>query len=210
MVRTVAFVDLAGFSALVDVHGDAAAVDAADLLVRVSSERLGGEGTLVKSIGDAVMLAFDAIQPAVTAVVLIVEALATEPRFPLPSVGLHHGTVMERGGDLFGRRVNVASRLAAVAEPAQILCTKVVADVAQRCGHAVISVGTRQLRNIAEPIQSYAIGVPGVEGAQVDPVCRMRVGEAGHVRVHAQRVWHFCSTVCADRFAAGPDQFMER
>ena len=55
--RTFSFVDLAGFTALTEAHGD---LDAADLLGRfigLARASLSAGDELVKSIGDAVMLA---------------------------------------------------------------------------------------------------------------------------------------------------------
>ena len=71
--RTFAFVDLAGFTALTEAHGDAEAI------ATVRSFRARAEGVLapgdeyVKSIGDAVMLTFPTPEAAVTALVRLVE-----------------------------------------------------------------------------------------------------------------------------------------
>ncbi len=55
--RTIAFVDLAGFTALTEAHGDDAAVDVLDMFTAAAIEIVADIGAKpVKTIGDAVML----------------------------------------------------------------------------------------------------------------------------------------------------------
>ncbi len=53
---TIAFVDLAGFTALTETHGDDEAADLAERFTELARTALGSEDRLVKSIGDAVLL----------------------------------------------------------------------------------------------------------------------------------------------------------
>ena len=53
--RTFAFVDLAGFTALTEAHGDEEAVATLSRFRAMTSRALDGRGVLVKTIGDAVM-----------------------------------------------------------------------------------------------------------------------------------------------------------
>jgi len=55
--RTFSFVDLAGFTALTEAHGDLDAVDLLDRFISLARDSLSAGDELVKSIGDAVMLA---------------------------------------------------------------------------------------------------------------------------------------------------------
>jgi hypothetical protein len=57
-VVTIAFVDLAGFTALTDAHGDVEAITIAKAFQQQVIGALGPGDRLVKTIGDAVMLAF--------------------------------------------------------------------------------------------------------------------------------------------------------
>lgn len=59
---TVAFVDLAGFTAMTDTHGDEEAATLAERFAALARLSLGPGERLVKTIGDAVML--DAPNPA--------------------------------------------------------------------------------------------------------------------------------------------------
>lgn len=64
--RTIALVDLPGFTALTGVHGDDAAVDLVDVFTGTARDAIGASGAeFVKSIGDAVMIA--ATKPTIAA-----------------------------------------------------------------------------------------------------------------------------------------------
>ena len=109
--RTIAFVDLAGFTALTEVHGDNAAVDVLDTFNAAVRTAVGDSGAeLVKTIGDAVMLA--ALTPAagLVAVRQVFDACYATDAFPEPRGGLHHGPVVAKDGDYFGATVNLAAR----------------------------------------------------------------------------------------------------
>ncbi len=42
----------------------------------------------------------------------------------------------------------------------------------------------------------------------IDPVCGMEVGpDQGYTVTHANRVYHFCSRACLDKFESNPDQY---
>jgi adenylate cyclase len=207
VIRTVVFIDLAGYSALVDAHGDQAAVDVADSLLRITTEQLIGRGDLIKTIGDAVMLGFTTPMDALHTVAGILAELDRTPQLPWPSTGMHHGPVMERSGDLFGRRVNIAARLAGIAGPGEVLCTQPVAVAAAAAGIEPTERGALRLRNISDPIPAFALPLLTAAPVPVDPVCRMRVTETAYVLVHNDRQWRFCSAACADRFLARPDDF---
>lgn len=76
-------------------------------------------GRVVKLIGDAVLFAFDDPRPAAQAALELVEAFGGDQ--PDLRVGLAHGPVLSRLGDLFGVPVNLASRLVSYARPGTVL-----------------------------------------------------------------------------------------
>ena len=57
-VRTFAFVDISGFTALTEAHGDEEAVATLARFREITHAALAPSDILVKTIGDAVMLAF--------------------------------------------------------------------------------------------------------------------------------------------------------
>jgi adenylate cyclase len=205
---TFGFVDLAGFSALTEAHGDSEAVALLDRFEALTNDALGVGDRLVKTIGDAVMVVFPRPDAAVAALSRLFVALA-ETELPVARAGLHHGSAIERGGDYLGASVNLTARVAAQAQGGQVLVTTEVAEAARTSGVAVVDLGCFTLRNITEPVQLFELEVvPAVAGTAIDPVCRMQVAiaeAAGRLRRRDHDYW-FCSLKCVAAFAADPDR----
>jgi class 3 adenylate cyclase/YHS domain-containing protein len=209
---TVGFVDLAGFAALTEAHGDGEAVALLDRFEAMTTDVLGPSDRLVKTIGDAVMVAFAGPDGAIHALTRLFAALLGTD-LPIARAGLHHGHAIERGGDLLGASVNLAARVAGQAHGGQVLATAEVADAARGHGIAVVDLGAFELRNIAAPVELFQLELcPAVAGSAIDPVCRMQVARAdaaGRLR-HQDRDYWFCSLRCAGAFAADPDRVVGR
>ncbi len=200
---TMAFVDLSGYTALTEIHGDDEAVATVAALQARVRERLGPDDILVKSIGDAVMLAFASPTAAIER---LGEILVSGDVGSLPvRAGAHHGPVTRVGDDFYGHTINVAARVAARAAADELLVTAELAIAAQRLGRAVTHVGSTALRNVTEPLELYRIGVAGCDASlAVDPVCGMRVPTAGEHAIGLRRSddqWWFCGMPCVASFA---------
>lgn len=126
--RTIAFVDLAGFTALTEVHGDEVAADVAERLTAQAVAALGPADRLVKTIGDAVMIESADPPSGIEVVRAILDRCHAATGCPLARAGLHHGPVVRRGDDLFGNTVNLAARVAGQATGGQVLSTATVAE----------------------------------------------------------------------------------
>lgn len=210
MEATFAFVDLAGFSALTEVHGDGEAVRLLDRFESIACGALGPNDRLVKMIGDAAMICFASPRDAVAGTQRLIDACMREPGFPIPRAGLHHGQARERGGDFIGNTVNVAARVASHAAGGHTLATATVAAAARPMGLAVIDLGCFDLHNLAERVELFEIEMyTASDGSAVDPVCRMqvpRVHAAGQLRYDETEYW-FCSLACAASFALDPGRY---
>lgn len=84
-------------------------------------------GTLVKTIGDEVMVRFDDPNDGIRAAMEIQEdnesgRLYAGQRISLRA-GIHHGPAILDDGDVFGDAVNVAARMAGIAKASQIITT---------------------------------------------------------------------------------------
>ncbi len=210
--RTIAFVDLAGFTALTDAHGDEAAVDLVEDFTQIAADAASASGTeLVKTIGDAVMLAAPTPECGLDAVRRLFHASYERDGFPEPRAGLHHGPVIERNGDYFGATVNLAARVASRAGSGQALVTDTILDAANEAGIDAVALGPHVLRNVLDPIELWAIELCATHvDLSVDPVCRMRLScQAAVGRVRHEAVEHrFCSLACVAAFAADPDRYL--
>jgi adenylate cyclase len=79
-------------------------------------------GQVIKTIGDEVL--FTVAEPAAAvAIALALTARGDDPDDPFPAVrvGIAHGAVVRRLGDVFGSTVNAASRLTSAARPGTVL-----------------------------------------------------------------------------------------
>lgn len=200
------FADLAGYTALTEAHGDVdaarVALDFADL-----ARRALAPGThLVKTIGDAVMIAApDPLAAACTAISLARECLE-RTQFLAVRIGIHVGSAVRREGDYYGAAVNVAARLAAHARAGEILCSDGVAACVADLSHVeCIERGEVQLKNVLTPCRVWELQLTHVsEGRDcfVDPICRMRVtaDDAAMCFEHLGTIYYFCSESCGLEF----------
>jgi adenylate cyclase len=203
---TVAFIDLAGFSAIADVYGDAAAIDVLEIFENMVRDTLGGHEP-IKWIGDEAMLSFPEPEIAIQALGTLLQACRKEPRLPLTRAGLNHGSVIRRGNDLFGSTVNIAARIAALAAPGQLLATQSIAETAAAKGILVHDLGKMALRSVADEVPLYEIELaPSPDPAWIDPVCKMHAPYASYRRAAPDGPW-FCSPRCEDAYRKSPQTY---
>jgi adenylate cyclase len=185
---TFVFADLAGFTALTEVHGDAVAADVAQTFCRELNRLLPPGGEDLKSLGDACMVRIpDAAEAVRFGVRLVREAGAGRP-FPHVRVGMHTGPAVLRHHDWFGRTVNRAARISALAGPGEVLLSDQTLRAASGLDDvALVRLGPVALRNIDGLVVLHRAGDAGGLDP-VDPVCRLRVPEG------------FCSSRCRDLF----------
>jgi adenylate cyclase len=120
----VAFVDLTGFTRLTEERGDDVAAAMAMRLGDVSTDiaqRRGGR--VVKLLGDGVLLRFDDRWPAVLATQDLLSALPAN-ELPTGHAGIASGPLIARDGDVFGRTVNLAARIADAAPDGRLWVTR--------------------------------------------------------------------------------------
>jgi adenylate cyclase len=122
----VLFADVSESTRLYELAGDAVASDAiSGCIALLAKAATDNGGRVVKTIGDALMALFTSADAAARAAMdMQLGAAGIGPvagqRLGI-RVGFNYGPVVEREGDVFGDAVNVAARLAAQAQPAQII-----------------------------------------------------------------------------------------
>jgi adenylate cyclase len=155
---TIAFVDIASFTALAEASGDDTAMHVLDQIDTIVRPLLvEHEGKLVKQVGDGFMLAFRNPAAAVQFAVATQGHLARNPDLPAIRVGINAGPALYRTGDYLGSAVNVASRVVNSAMPGQILLTEPVAKAASDAGISVEELGVRMMRGVDEPLALYRV-----------------------------------------------------
>jgi adenylate cyclase len=210
---TFLFADIAGFTALTEAHGDEHAVQLVEEFASaVQAELPRVDGEYVKTVGDALMLRVPDPAAAVHLALWITRDAMSGHQAPSVRVGGNHGSAIERSGDYFGTTINVAARVSALAAGGEVLVTGQMAALAPDLeGVLYESRGRRVLRNVAEPLEIFAVVRldETSDHLAIDPVCQMVVEPdraIGRLQLD-EKAYYFCSLNCAAAFAQHPERY---
>jgi adenylate cyclase len=157
----VVFVDLSGYTRMTEEHGDHVAVSFASTLQRHSVEVAGAnDGRLVKLLGDGAMLRLPDARRGVRAASSLVRVLNADSGVAAHA-GVHAGPIIERDLDLFGRTVNLASRIAERAGPGEVLASEAVTEMVDDPAVRFERTGPARLKGIADAVTLYRVTVDG-------------------------------------------------
>jgi adenylate cyclase len=147
------FIDLTGFTRYTEEEGDIEALDVVENFVAEVEETLPREATIVKTIGDEVMVVSpDAGSLSEWAVAF----LARFPQRPQPRVGIHYGDAVYRDGDYFGSQVNLAHRVVNRALAGEVLVTDAVCEASASSGRLRFEgIGQVSLKGFPEPTELF-------------------------------------------------------
>ncbi|HET9691096.1 MAG TPA: adenylate/guanylate cyclase domain-containing protein [Acidimicrobiales bacterium] len=205
--RCFGFVDLCGFTAFTERHGDERTVVVlADFRTRLREIAARRGVRVAKWLGDGAMLSSADVE-ATVAMVVEVAARSDPDAVPLQvRAGLAHGAViMFEGDDYIGRATNVASRLCDAASPGQVLCTREVASLAPRWV-ASGDPAPYRLAGFDRPLEACCLEVGTADDVVVDPHCGLRLPEVTGLATRFDdggAVHRFCSTACAVAWEQG-------
>jgi adenylate cyclase len=153
---TVAFADLAGFTALSDEASIEELGRVAGRFEDLVTDVVEPPVRLVKVLGDGAMLVSTEPEALVRSMLDLVARAAAEEGLPPVRVGIAHGPALHSAGDWLGRTVNVAARLCAAAPPGVVLAT----PPAAADGIDWHDAGALELRGISEPVPALRAGTP--------------------------------------------------
>ncbi len=129
-VQAVGFADLVGFTALSQQLDSGALAAVVDRFESVAYATVSGHGgRVVKMIGDEVMFTVDDPAAAAQCALDLAESYHDADDLSDVRVGVAHGTVIDREGDLFGPPVNLASRMTSIAYPGSVLVDEALHDL---------------------------------------------------------------------------------
>jgi adenylate cyclase len=153
------FIDLTGFTRYTEEEGDIEALDVVESFVAGVETSLPGEATIVKTIGDEVMV----VSPdAGSLTQWAVEFLGRFDQRPQPRVGIHSGAAVYRDGDYFGSQVNLAHRVVNRALAGEVLVTDRVAEAVagnERLG--LEPIGEVRLKGFPVPTELFVVRAAG-------------------------------------------------
>src|SRR3954452_14975208 len=152
---TLCFIDLTGFTRYTEEEGDIEALDVVENFVASVEATLPREATIVKTIGDEVMV----VSPdPLSLTEWAVDFLARFEQRPQPRVGIHYGDAVYRDGDYFGGQVNLAHRVVNRALAGEVLVTDSV------CGTIAASdrlqfkgIGRVSLKGFPTPTELFVV-----------------------------------------------------
>ncbi len=158
ILATVLFTDIVDSTAHAVAQGDSAwgkALNEHDRIAKRLVEQ--HRGRLIKTTGDGVLATFDGPGRAIRCALGMNPALA---RLNLTvRAGLHTGEVEDRGDDIGGIAVHAASRVMAMAAPAEVLVSRVVADLVAGSGINFTDRGEAELKGISGPWRLLAASI---------------------------------------------------
>lgn len=150
VLLSVGFVDIVGYTPLADeLEPDELGEFIIEFERRASDAVAAHGGRVVKLIGDEVM--FVAVDPNDAFAIACDLIDRFEGEAATPRGGVVHGEMVARGGDYYGRVVNLASRIAAEAVAGEVLTDVASADAAET--HEFEMAGRRALRGFAQPVE---------------------------------------------------------
>jgi adenylate cyclase len=157
---TICFADLVGFTRLGERIEPDELGAIAGRLGSLALEVADPPVRLVKTIGDAAMLVSPAPDPLLEAGLKLVQAAEEEGRkFPPLHAGVAHGLVLGRGGDWYGRPVNLASRITGFARPGSVVAAEEVREAASG-DWAWSYAGKRKFKGVKGEVAVYRVRPP--------------------------------------------------
>jgi adenylate cyclase len=111
---------------------------------------------LVKTIGDAAMLVAPEPAPLLDTMLGLVESSREDEDRPLLRAGIASGEALPRAGDLYGRPVNLASRLTSFARRGTVVTSKEVHDAAED-GYDWTWIGRRRVKGVRGDVEVYRV-----------------------------------------------------
>jgi adenylate cyclase len=149
------FIDLTGFTRYTEEEGDIEALDVVENFVVTVEATLPREATIVKTIGDEVMVVSP--EPA-SLTEWAVGFLSRFKQRPQPRVGIHFGDAVYRDGDYFGSQVNLAHRVVNRALAGEVLVTGPVAEAV--AGSELVElepIGEVSLKGFPVPTELFVV-----------------------------------------------------
>jgi class 3 adenylate cyclase len=156
VLATVAFTDIVGSTRLAAELGDRRWRELLETHDSVARREIdAAHGRLVKTTGDGLLATFDGPARAIRTIRAVEQALA--PLGLEIRGGLHAGEVEIRGDDIGGIAVHIGARVAALAEPGEVLVSSTVKDLVAGSGLEFEDRGEHELRGVPGSWRLYAL-----------------------------------------------------
>jgi class 3 adenylate cyclase len=184
VLATVMFTDIVDSTARAAALGDARwreLLERHDALVRTRVEGAGGR--LVKSTGDGALATFDGPARAIRCAEAVLTQAADELDLQLRA-GVHTGECEAIGEDLGGLAVHIGARVAAKAEPGQVLVSSTVKELVVGSGLTFTDRGEHELKGVPDSWRLFAVGPERAPAQPLEPAeAHMSAADRASVRL---------------------------
>jgi adenylate cyclase len=163
-LEAIMFTDIVGYTSFTQSNEDLAlkALERHNQLLRTSFEKYHGRE--VKTIGDSFLIEFDSALDAFNCAAVIQASLRNLGNISASGwklklrIGIHLGDVVHKGNDIFGDAVNIASRIAPLAEPGGICVSEqVYAQVHNKTELGFRLLQKTELKNVSFETKIYSV-----------------------------------------------------
>ena len=161
-LAAIMFTDIVGYTAL--MHGDEAQATAARARHRAvfKQQHELHHGEIVQYYGDGTLSVFHSAIEAAKCAVAIQRLLREDPPVPL-RIGLHMGDILFDSTEVYGDGVNTASRIQSMGVAGSVLLSaKLNDELRNHTDLPTVSAGHYALKNIAQPMEVFAIASTGL------------------------------------------------
>ncbi|TFB10342.1 adenylate/guanylate cyclase domain-containing protein [Candidatus Marinimicrobia bacterium MT.SAG.3] len=166
-LAAIMFTDMVGYTSLMQKDEGKARklIERHRDLMKPHIDKHGGE--IIQYVGDGTFCRFDSAIEAVNAALEIQHVFLLEDDMSL-RIGIHVGDVVIKGDEVYGDGVNVASRLEPLAEAGGIcLSGEVYTQIKNHLDIDLVAGGSKELKNVKDPIDIYFVSVSTVEKRSV-------------------------------------------
>ena len=200
--RTLAFIDISGFTALTASRGDEQAVEVLTMFRHTVRQVCSRRAVrIAKWLGDGAMLVSVEARPALEAVLELQHRARTAAQPLAVRCGISTGSViLLEGDDYIGHAVNLAARLGDLADSHEILALPELVPSMPAWG-AVLSGRELEVRGLDGTIEVACLGLPALPlDCPRDPICELPLRpEVAFARaVSSGGTVLFCSESCLD------------
>ena len=172
-LAVIMFVDVCGFSSLIEKHEEETLQFLSDLTGTLETLAPDFKGKVIKSMGDAFLIDFKTTLDAVTYGIKIQTELA--PNFAIQGtpvelrIGIHLGDIYFFKNDALGEGITIASRLQSICRPGRICMSgEVYNQVSGKIRLAAESLGKVTLKDVSREIDAYELVTAGDDRTRED------------------------------------------
>ncbi len=185
-LTAVLFIDIQGYSAMMQQDESRSMLVLSGFRKAVDSMLAQHGGQKIQDLGDGSLIIFDSAVKALQGAIQLQRELMG---LQIPArIGLHHGDVIFREGNIFGDSVNIASRIESAGKAGSILFSQDMYNLVKNQPFQTKLVGTFRFKNITDPLSLYAVAndefvIPSSDDIKAKLPDQQRPGNGPAVRV---------------------------